>query len=102
MNLRLSGYEFENSPIVVDKVSKKVFPGLGKNGLGVKLHTFNRKFLVPYPHDFTFLGPSGNLELGRKGFLFNEKRMVPRGFKRIRKILKNGFSVMDNRGGFSV
>ena len=58
---------------MIDKVPQKVLTALGKDGLGVKLHTFNGEFLVPYPHDLTFFGPSGNLELGRKRSLFNKK-----------------------------
>ena len=45
-----------------------------KNGLGMKLHTFNRQLLVPDAHDLIdltilVLGPGGNLKTIRQGVL---------------------------------
>ena len=69
----------------------------------MKLHPVQGKSLVTDPHDFSFLGPSGNFKIRVvKGLSSDDKRVIPGGVERMRHADKKPAAIVMDGGNFAV
>src|SRR5580765_4151655 len=68
----------------------------------MELHTFELMPPVPYSHDDPVFGLRRNGQLLRQRSLLHDQRVVARGDKRLRQVLKYALAVMMNLTGLAM
>src|SRR5581483_2604149 len=68
----------------------------------MELNALNQIFPMSYPHYLPFIRPGGDFQFVGKGFLFNQKRVIPRSLKWVGHTIISPFSVVVNQRGLSM
>src|SRR5260370_34316162 len=78
------------------KIAEELHPRAGEDGFGVKLHTFDGKFLVAESHDGAVGGFCGDFEIFGQAFAFDDERMVTRRGEAQWKAAENRLPVVED------